>query len=73
MYLILYILIMLILTGIALVLNFKNEWITQDDFEFDPPTFIFLSFMALLFWPITLVLAAVAGLGYLIYKYCLPE
>ena len=68
MYFLLYILIMFLLAGIAVTLNLKYEWITQSDIDFDASPIIIVGFL-LLFWPIGIFFAAIAGLCYLIYRF----
>jgi hypothetical protein len=72
MFFILYFLLMLLVLGIATALNYKFKWVKQYDLDGNPEI-VAIIVLACLLWPVSVVVATIAGIAHLFIKYCLPE
>jgi len=65
---------MLVSFGSFLAINSKKKWITKDDVE-DACSegYAVVWFVAILIWPLSLLIALIISIGWVFYKYCIPD
>lgn len=69
-----YFLGMFLTLGLFLVINYKHKWIDKDDVrEACNEGYVALWAGALIIWPFILVFLIFWGIGYIIYKYLIPD
>lgn len=65
---------MLICFGSFLALNSKWKWITKDDVEEAcDEGYAVIWFIALMIWPLTLLIGLIIAIGWVFYRYCIPD
>ncbi len=57
-----------------LMLNYKQKWLDKWDVE-DAwnEGYIIVYVFAVLLWPITIIIGIIMGVGYFLYKNCIPD